>query len=169
MHKKGDSWLKLCLLPFLLYCILIVGENQFHFNSITSLLHFIVSVFSSCAVERMNICFECRTDRPMQSQRRTRTSLASPCRSCGTSCRRRMNSKLRYSCCRRSWHTIKGTTSFAGIKFDSARIQKLTLTSSLSFSDELNTEENTSSIVSSPSPPPSLPVADQRESGIRRL
>lgn len=36
-------------------------------------------------------------------------------------------------------------------------------------SDELNTEENTSSIVSSPSPPPSLPVADQRESGIRRL
>ncbi|XP_013769683.1 RILP-like protein 1 isoform X2 [Pundamilia nyererei] len=36
-------------------------------------------------------------------------------------------------------------------------------------SDELNTEENTGSIVSSPSPPPSLPVADQRESGIRRL
>ncbi|XP_035763306.1 RILP-like protein 1 isoform X2 [Neolamprologus brichardi] len=36
-------------------------------------------------------------------------------------------------------------------------------------SDELNTEENTGSTVSSPSPPPSLPVADQRESGIRRL
>lgn len=166
MHKNGNSWLKLCLLLFLLY---IAGENQFYFNSITNLFHFIVSVFLSCAVERMNICFECRTDRPMKSQRRTRTSLASPCRSCGTSCRRRMNSKLRCSCCRRSWHTIKGTTSFTGIKFDLARIQKLTLTSSLSFSDELNTEENTGSIVSSPSPPPSLPVADQRESGIRRL
>lgn len=34
-------------------------------------------------------------------------------------------------------------------------------------SDEL--EENTSPIVSTPSPPPSLPPTDQRESGIRRL
>lgn len=46
MHKNGDSWLKLCLLLFLLY---IAGENQFDFNSITNLFHFIVFVFKLCS------------------------------------------------------------------------------------------------------------------------
>ncbi|XP_035848670.1 RILP-like protein 1 isoform X3 [Sander lucioperca] len=46
-----------------------------------------------------------------QSQRRrqtawsrSQTNLASPCRSCGTSCRRRMNSRPKCSCYMKSWH-----------------------------------------------------------------
>lgn len=40
---------------------------------------------------------------------RNQTKLGSPCRSSEMSYRRRMNSKLSSSCCRRSWPTTKGS------------------------------------------------------------
>ncbi|XP_044051654.1 RILP-like protein 1 isoform X6 [Siniperca chuatsi] len=48
-----------------------------------------------------------RQRRRQTAWRRSQTNLASPCRSCGTSCRRGMNSRPKCSCYRKSWHITK--------------------------------------------------------------
>ncbi|MEQ2187576.1 hypothetical protein GOODEAATRI_006086 [Goodea atripinnis] len=69
--------------------------------------------------ERLKVCFYCRYSQFMQSQRmrwtalsRRQTNLVSPCRSCGMSCMRGMNSKPRFSCSRKSWHITKAVMEF---------------------------------------------------------
>lgn len=128
--------------------------------------------------EMLNTCFNCRRCQLIWSQRkrrqtawsRTRTDLALPCRSCVMSCRKKMNSRPKCSCYRKSWHITKGMFLFLKMRFDVTYQKQMNseqIPSSIYLSEEF--EEDVSSIVCAPSPPPSSASTDQPESGIRRL
>lgn len=99
--------------------------------------------------------------------RSSRASPASPCRSCGMSCKSGTNSRLKCLCSRKSWRITKG-------RFITGMTEKV-LTGqwgwrapSLFFSEEVEDDVNYYSFCA-PSPPPSSTSTARPESGIRRL
>lgn len=121
------------------------------------------------------MCFDCRAVwlshmRMGTAWRKSQTNLASHYRSCGMSYRRGMNSRPRCLCYRRNWHITRGRLPKLELKKIIEIIDNWKWcwwTFAISPSEEL--EDDISSVICAPSPPPCPSSTDRPESGIRRL